>query len=306
MDAALADAPAADAYWTSVAYFNSLKVLGGALVLMEDDVRITLAALASQRGEEARTLGTPEELTSRKASSEIPLTLARMDLRKGDPECVDVLLASNMLSVGVDIQRLGLMLVNGQPKFMAEYIQATSRVGRRAPGLVLTLYNNNKIRDRAHFETFASWHSALYRSVEPSSVTPFAPRARDKALHAPLVALVRHELSRSGPGIRRSMRPAVMAIVERILARIAHVDPSETDAAAEELTEFVDAWIDGVESGRIKAYWNDVRFNSSLLISAERAAARRAAGKAEAAARPTPNSVRNVEPSVDYVLKERA
>lgn len=304
-DPSLADAGEIDPYWTLVAYFNSLKVLGGALVLMEDDVRITVSALAQQHGETMRRLGTPEELTSRKASSEIPEILDRLSKAKGDEECIDVLLASNMLSVGVDIPRLGLMLVNGQPKFMAEYIQATSRVGRRAPGLVVTLYNNNKIRDRAHYETFASWHSALYRSVEPSSVTPFAPRARDKAIHAPLVALVRHLISPGGPKLKRTDRAAVLGMVDKIVNRVRAIDPGEAAQCRSELTEFIEAWLDGVEAGRIRAYWNDIQFNSSLLMSAEAAAARRAVGAGQAEARPTPNSVRNVEPGVDFVLKER-
>jgi hypothetical protein len=304
-DPELVVSPGLDPYWTLVSYFNSLKVLGGALVLMEDDVRISIAALAQQRNEPPRPLGNPEELTSRKSSADIPEILEKLDRHKGESGSVDVLLASNMLSVGVDITRLGLMLVNGQPKFMAEYIQATSRVGRRDPGLVITLYNNNKIRDRAHYESFASWHSALYRSVEPSSVTPFAPRARDKAIHAPLVALVRHLISPSGPGIRRTDRTKIMSLVDRIVARIERIDAGEASQARTELTDFVDEWLDGVEGGRIKAYWNDLRFNSSLLMSAEAAAARRAVGRNEALARPTPNSVRNVEPSVDFVLRER-
>lgn len=303
-DAQLTASADLDPYWTLVAYFNSLKVLGGALVLMEDDVRITISALAQQRREEPRAVGTPEELTSRKSSADIPEILEKLGRQRGEAGCVDILLASNMLSVGVDIPRLGLMLVNGQPKFMAEYIQSTSRVGRRAPGLVITLYNNNKIRDRAHYESFASWHGALYRSVEPSSVTPFAPRARDKAIHAPLVALVRHLIS-PGPGLRRADRPKVMALIDTIVERIDRIDPGEAAQARSELTEFVDEWLDGVEAGRIKAYWNDLRFNSSLLMSAEAAAARRAVGRSDAMARPTPNSVRNVEPGVDFVLRER-
>jgi hypothetical protein len=305
-DQALSGSDHFDAYATLVAYFNSLKVLGGALVLMEDDVRITIEALAAQRNETGRRLGNPEELTSRKASSEIPLILEQLNRPHGTGESVDILLASNMLSVGVDIPRLGLMLVNGQPKYMSEYIQATSRVGRRRPGLVVTLYNNNKIRDRAHFEAFASWHGALYRSVEPSSVTPFAPRARDKALHAPLVALVRHLISPRGPRLSPADVPRLMAVVDSIVERIHEIDPGEVVQAREELTEFVDNWIDGVRDGRIRTYWNDRQVQTSLLMSAEEAAARRATGRSEAPAVPTPNSVRNVEPSVDFVLKERA
>lgn len=305
-DPALGSDEERDPYWTLVTYFNSLKVLGGALVLMEDDVRVTVDALAKQREETARKIETPEELTSRKKSSEIPEILKRLGKPMTDADCVDVLLASNMLSVGVDIPRLGLMLVNGQPKFMAEYIQATSRVGRRAPGLVVTLYNNNKIRDRAHFEAFCSWHSAIYRSVEPSSVTPYAPRARDKALHAPLVALVRHLVSPTSPIIPADRRKDVDALVDRLVARISQVDGGEAAPARDELEQFLEAWRTRAVNGQLKHYWNDIAFSASLLMSAEAAAARRAVGRREAAAVPTPNSVRNVEPSVQFVLKESA
>lgn len=124
------------------------------------------------------------------ASSAIPEILRLLDKDSRDPEAIDVVLASNMISVGVDISRLGLMVVNGQPKGIAEYIQATSRVGRgKVPGLVVSVYNANKARDRSHYETFLTWHQSLYREVEATSVTSLAPRARDRALHAPLVAL---------------------------------------------------------------------------------------------------------------------
>jgi hypothetical protein len=209
-----------------------------------------------------------------------------------------------MLSVGVDIRRLGLMVVNGQPKFMAEYIQATSRVGRRSPGLVVTLYNNNKIRDRAHFEAFRSWHGALYRSVEPSSVTPFAPRARDKALHAPLVALVRHLVSPNSPRIPQAKEHDVTAMRDLIVARITAADEPEAAPALEELNTFLEEWRSRSANNQLDKYWNDRFFKKSLLMSAEAAAARRATGRSEAAAVPTPNSVRNVEPAVEYVLKE--
>ena len=173
-------------YETLVLYFNSLKELGGALVIMQDDVLDSIKIFSSRRSESPRTTSIPEELTSRKSSKEIPEILSKLEKNSESDEFIDILLASNMLSVGVDIPRLGLMLVNGQPKSISEYIQATSRVGRKAegPGLVLTLFNDAKIRDKAHFETFKSWHSALYKSVEATSVTPFASRARDKALHA--------------------------------------------------------------------------------------------------------------------------
>jgi hypothetical protein len=188
-----------DKYWTLVTYFNSLRELGRALVLMQDDVPVSIRQFAARRGEQERRIEAPAELTSRVGTKEIGDMLERLGKPADDPEAVDILAASNMISVGMDIPRLGLMVVNAQPKTLSEYIQATSRVGRGGvPGMVVTLYNSLRPRDRARYETFDTWHRSLYRDVEATSVTPFAARAQDKALHAVLVALVRHLI----PGLR--------------------------------------------------------------------------------------------------------
>ena len=107
------------------------------------------------------------------------------------PRPIDVLLATNMISVGVDIGRLGLMVVGGQPKTTAEYIQATSRVGRRWPGLVCTVYNWARPRDLSHYERFEHYHATFHKHVEALSVTPFAPGALSRGLAALLVACIR-------------------------------------------------------------------------------------------------------------------
>lgn len=143
-----------------------------------------------------RYIGPPVELTSRRSAQEIPEILDRLKIsypRDKDAEGrpIDTLLATNMISVGVDIDRLGLMVVVGQPKTTSEYIQASSRVGRsaKAPGLVVTMYNPGKPRDRSHYEQFRAYHAAFYRYVEPTSVTPFSIPVLDRALHALLVLL---------------------------------------------------------------------------------------------------------------------
>jgi hypothetical protein len=159
---------------------------------------------------------------------------------------VDVCLATNMIQVGLDVPRLGLMTVVGQPKTTAEYIQATSRVGRdvKGPGLVVTVYNTAKPRDRSHFEHFRAYHQSIYRWVEPTSVTPFAIPVRERALHAQLVTLARYW----GPSsVRSSPNPfppgsVIDRIREVLLQRIDAVDPAEKPLAKQYLAEFLARW----------------------------------------------------------------
>lgn len=290
-----------DPYWTLLAYFNSLRELGGALVLMQDDVSDTLALLAARRSDSTRQLSEIEELTSRRTQADIRDMLDKLAVPADKPGAVDVVLATNMVSVGVDIPRLGLMLVNGQPKTMAEYIQATSRVGRgRVEGLVVTLLNGAKPRDRSHYETFSTWHSMLYRFVEATSATPFASRARDRALHAVLVALVRHlipemleEPTWSDGSIKRARE-----LIDLVVARAGRIDADEGDVR-DELLRRLDAWI----RRSPEIYWKKAGSRASALMqSAEEAAARRATGRVVGQAWPTPNSMRGVEPATPFRL----
>jgi hypothetical protein len=199
--ASQADNPA-DPYMTLVGYFNSLRELGGSRRIVEDEVTTRLVDYGVRRRRVGETTGLfvdrprltePRELTSRVSTNEVADTKRRLALPFGDKERVDVALATNMISVGLDIQRLGLMVVLGQPKTASEYIQATSRVGRddQRPGLVVTLLNVYRPRDRSHYERFCAWHESFYRSVEATSVTPFSPRAIDRGIAAVTVALAR-------------------------------------------------------------------------------------------------------------------
>jgi hypothetical protein len=185
-----------DPYMTLVGYFNSLRDLGGMRRLVEDDVSARLVR-ADERGLARRYDPLLQELTSRLSSTEIPRVLDHLmvpfvkERPKGERRPIDVLLATNMIAVGVDVPRLGIMVVANQPKSTAEYVQATSRIGRRVPGLVFTVFNWARPRDLSHLETFEQFHATIYRQVEALSVTPFADRAVDRGLTGVLVALVR-------------------------------------------------------------------------------------------------------------------
>ena len=196
---------AVDPYWTLMAYFNSIRELGSAATLVSADIREYMKVLHRRMGltsewphpgddDRRRWIRRPTlELTSRVPSAEISSTLQGLfDQFTGEQgSAVDICLATNMIQVGLDVPRLGIMTVAGQPKTTSEYIQATSRVGREKPGLVVVLLNPSKPRDRSHYEHFRAYHERIYSWVEPTSVTPFSLPVRDRALHALMIALAR-------------------------------------------------------------------------------------------------------------------
>ncbi|MFE7001932.1 helicase-related protein [Streptomyces griseus] len=241
------DARTRDAYWTLVGYFNSLRLLAAAELQVHDDVDAHLGHLADRDGGVRRKVLEQTELTSRANSSEVPKRLKQVEQRLGHQDVVDVLLATNMISVGVDVDRLGLMAVMGQPQTTAEYIQATSRVGRRHPGLVAVMLNSNRSRDRSHYESFQHFHSALYREVESTSVTPFSSRSRERGLHAVVVALARIMIPglrpNDGAGRIDEFRDELDGIVRStLLARVERVDKDEYASTADAYDEFVEWW----------------------------------------------------------------
>ena len=186
----------ADPWMTLVGYFNSMRELGGMRRVTDDAVRTRLRQM-DDRGLARRYIEQTEieELTSRKSAVDIPRILDRLEVpfpgKRGQTKPYDVVLATNMISVGVDVGRLGLMVVASQPKATSEYIQATSRVGRALPGVVCTVYNWARPRDLSHYERFEHYHATFYQQVEALSVTPFSPRAMDRGLSGVYVSQVR-------------------------------------------------------------------------------------------------------------------
>jgi ATP-dependent helicase YprA (DUF1998 family) len=260
-----------DPYWTLLGYFNSLRVLGSANLQVEGDVRDRLQLVARRKGSAPRDLRPPVELTSRVPSADIPLTLKSLEKDVTSGSANDVVLATNMISVGVDIDRLGLMTVMGQPQSSAEYIQATSRVGRQYPGLVVTIFNSARSRDRSHYESFIPYHQALYRAVEATSATPFAARARDRALHGVLVSLTRllnDDLASDTSAHAAANRRDRLAQMANLLAARAKgvADDEEAEETAKQLDELVRVWVEGAEAHPDLRYQNSSDYEDSLLV----------------------------------------
>ena len=261
-----------DPYWTLVGYFNSLRVLGGARIQVQDDVVDRIEVVASRTGTEPRNIDRTIELTSREPSKEIPRHLRSMAIASPNKEAVDLILATNMISVGVDVDRLGLMVVMGQPQSASEYIQASSRVGRRHPGLVVVLLNSAKSRDRSHYESFVTYHSALYSRVESSSVTPFSSRARDRGLHGVLIALARLRKERLRPNRAAADTADLDSILRSeeqvILDRVQRVNPKERLATAAHLRRIIDRWRLRADGVRALVYSKYKEPTTSLLVEA--------------------------------------
>ncbi|MCX5056992.1 helicase-related protein [Streptomyces sp. NBC_00452] len=234
-----------DPWWTLLTFFNSLRELGNSLSLMQSDIPDYLRTVNNRSTTDRtgmRYLNWVEEMTSRLRQDQVPEAIQKLERHHtNDQRAVDACLASSLIEVGIDIPRLSLMAVVGQPKSTSQYIQVTGRVGRRIPGLVVTLYGAGKPRDRSHFERFRSYHERLYAQVEPTSSTPFAPPALDRALRAVAVAYIRQ----TGP---EKLAPwpfpaeGWAAAKELLLDRVRLCDPDEADRTAGILDRMRKEW----------------------------------------------------------------
>lgn len=301
-----------DPWMTTVGYFNSMRELGGTRRLVDDDIQSRLGKM-DQRGLAKRSRIEVKELTSRIASTDIPIVLDALEVpfnsnrdKKTDPrKPIDVLLATNMISVGVDVRRLGAMVVTGQPKTTAEYIQATSRVGRTFPGIVFTVYNWARPRDLSHYEQFEHYHATFYKHVEALSVTPFAPRAIDRGLAALLVSLVRLkgvELNKNDKAGRIDRNhPFIQEAIETIVTRAANVDGLKTrDLVKQELEAKLDYWLeqaDNLVGGAVLGYQPQKDGITQGLLEQP--------GQGDWQPFTCLNSLRNVEPTIGLILDDR-
>lgn len=263
-----------DHYWTLLGYFNSLRILGSTYLQVLDDVPSRIEVIAKREQVEPRSISSePVELTSRVDQTRIPEAMTMLETSLPDERSPDIALATNMISVGLDIDRLGMMVVAGQPQSASEYIQSTSRVGRKFPGLVMVVFNGHRSRDISHFESFVPFHRALYREVEATTATPFASRARDRGAHGTLVAAVRMVIGalRSDASAKTiaDHRAEVQSVIDRLVARAEVVSPDEADAYRDQLEKLVDNWIEGVSGGLVDRY-GSLRYPGAAPKSGDR------------------------------------
>lgn len=243
-----------DPYYTLIGYFNSIRELGGAVRLLDDDIASRIRVVKNKyNSSEQRFLSFEgkKEITSRIPSWQIAEVLEKLavpfDKKKKKQDCYDVVIATNMIAVGMDVDRLGLMSVVGQPKQNSEYIQATSRVGRQNPGIIFTVYNPYRPRDLSNYENFVGFHSQMYRYVEGTTATPFAARARDRVLHALVVSLLRLQIEEmadnSGAANINDISDVRMTeIKNKILARVKTTAPASYVDTEKEIDDFLNTW----------------------------------------------------------------
>jgi len=307
-----------DKFWTLAIYFNSLKDLGKCSTLLDDDVKDFIKRTAYRFGlGRGRIIANAAELTSRVSTSELNETLEkleRLEYSKSNIEekryAVNTLLATNMISVGVDVARLNVMLLVGQPKLTSEYIQASSRIGREYSGVAFTLYDGAKSRDRSHFEQFKAYHESFYRYVEPTGATPFSKPARERALHAVIISLLRHKYGLSqdkdaSQFDKKSNQIELKEIREYIINRVKEIHErttpnldDDTDEILADIESFYDEWEERVEIANHDNFYYGDKFMFVHPAATEKRLIKVFGEVSQDTAKDTLTSMRNVDKNI--------
>ncbi|MGM0608745.1 MAG: helicase-related protein [Candidatus Muiribacteriota bacterium] len=259
-----------DPWWTLMLFYNSIRELGGALSLIQSDIPGNIKSVNKRHGfnkDEKRYLNNVRELTSRMTNNDVPKALEELEKKyiRKNSKSVDVCLASSIIEVGIDVDRLSLMSVIGQPKSVSQYIQVTGRVGRKwweKPGLVGTLFSSSKPRDRSYFEKFQSVHSQMYAQVEPTSITPFSAPVIDRALHALLAVYLRIMGDKTSSVEADNLDDSLFnSFSGLILERVSVVDKSQSDYVIKKLNKLYNQ----MKTWDKKWWYKDVEKADSLL-----------------------------------------
>ena len=311
-----------DKMWTLTVYFNSLKDLGKASTLVDDDIKDFIIRTANRMFTGRRLIVSADELTSRVSTTELNETLDKLEKTEYSTANIaakryasSVLLATNMISVGIDVARLNVMVMVGQPKLTSEYIQASSRVGRSYPGVVFIQYDATKNRDRSYYERFRSYHESVYRFVEPTGATPFSRPARERALHSVLTAMLRQKagLREDKDAInfdKEHLADIITEIEKFIVERVNGINirsgkekvSDELDDIRSEMEEFFDTWQKYVDEcnkeGNAKTFCFGRRYMVTPPFEGGRRLLRQYNSQGKDDALDTLTSMRNVDVSV--------
>ena len=268
-----------DLYWTIVSYYNSLKDVGKIFNKVGDEVSNFTSTLQHRLSRLFQPFdyytfnyygipGRTQELTSRVESVKIKSVLKEIEksftenkIQKSEKglgyldDVVDFVLATNMISVGIDISRLNIMLINGMPKNVAEYIQASSRVGRKTKGLVVTLLDPNRAREKSYFEHFKNFHQAFYKSVEPLSITPFTEETIQKMLASILIAFVRNKVpDMAGNNKAQNFKREMIDPLKKFIKERFAGSPIEVIRFEKSIDLLVYDWLEKIQKNEYKTY----------------------------------------------------
>lgn len=311
-----------DKLWTLTVYFNSLKDLGKASTLVDDDVKDFIIRTANRMFTTRRLIVGSDELTSRVTTTALNETLDKLEKLEYSHENItakryasNVLLATNMISVGIDVARLNVMLMVGQPKLTSEYIQASSRIGRSFPGVTFVQYDATKSRDRSHYERFRAYHESFYRFVEPTGATPFSKPARERALHAVVTAIIRQRTGlcedKDAVNFDKEYLKDVIADVETfIIDRIKSINDRADNGLKDDIADvrseietFLDGWQTTVDEcnsdGQSVPLYFGRRFMVKPPAAGEKRLLKQYNSSGQDAALETLTSMRNVDTQVN-------
>lgn len=310
-----------DKLWTLTVYFNSLKDLGKASTLVDDDVKDFIIRIANRMFTKRRLIVGSDELTSRVTTTELNETLDKLEKLeysraniKAKRYASNVLLATNMISVGIDVARLNVMLMVGQPKLTSEYIQASSRIGRAFPGVAFVQYDATKSRDRSHYERFRAYHESFYRFVEPTGATPFSRPARERALHAVVTAIIRQHtgLCENSDAVKfdkECFEETISSVESFIIKRVKSINDragnrldDDIEDIKTEITSFIDKWQEIVDdcnkhTPSVPLYFGH-RFMISSLAKGSKRLLKQYNSSGQDSAFETLTSMRNVDTEV--------
>ncbi|MCF8373550.1 MAG: hypothetical protein K9H64_18160 [Bacteroidales bacterium] len=303
----------ADNFWTIISYFKSLKEIGrfsnkinSELKRIVEQIQVRLLDNNYPNNLNHYYLAQRSlELTSRIPNEKIKKNLDKLDAQFmgniKERNAIDLVLATNMISVGLDVGRLGVMVMNGMPPNTAEYIQASSRVARKNEGLVITLYDPFNSRDLSYYEDFVQFHKTFYKQVEPLSVTPFAENALDKMLFTLILAYFRHTTPYTDnntatalldDNVKNDLRNNLIQLFQNH-----QFAQNDIDLIVEKVDRILDSWVTRIQDkGDIK-YYLPFKPEQSLILPLQENSDEEYPLKAM-------QSMRSVEPSSEILIRQ--